>query len=136
MKVKDEQIKALNYYLQVTESDCASRDIIQDILLKLMDGKPKFHTEEQTHRNFLTWLAKQPELSQKRIVGADAFHEYKTNRYIPPSCWIDKKDYWINIKTKKEVSPDNAGIRKQPEKYQRRMKGLLVKFDQDLIALV
>ena len=88
--------------------------------------------KEQVQREFLTWLAKQPEEIQKEIVGADAFYEYKTNRYIPPPCWIIKSSYWINIKTQKEVSADNSGIRKHPEKYQRRMRAVVVKFDPKL----
>lgn len=136
MDIKKEQIKALNHYLEVTDSDCGSNDLIQDILLKVMDDEQKFYTNEQTQKEFLVWLAKQSELSQKYIVGADAFHEYKTNRYTPPPCWINKRDYWINIKNQKQVSPDNARIRKHPEEYQRRIKGVLVKFDPNLCKLV
>lgn len=92
----------------------------------------KLPTDEQTQKEFLGWLAKQPELAQKYIVGDKYFYEYKTGRYQPPPLWVQHTEHWINLKTGREVRSDNSGIRKQPANYKREVKALVIKYSSNL----
>ena len=95
-----------------------------------MDKEMNKAMERDAKVKFKTWLKRQPEGTQRAVVGDKMFKAYKEGKYTPPPRWRETHKYYVDPKTKMPVINTKENLNRLEE----RLEVIDVEFDPSLIT--